>query len=80
MDEEISRLEKRADKLEIDVGVLRSTIADLHVTLALLDQTLNQLRQVEEKRNATKERTIMFVIGGFITAVVAWIVRGGLGS
>jgi prefoldin subunit 5 len=80
MDEEISRLEKRADKLEIDVGVLRSTIADLHVTLALLDQTLNQLRRVEEKRNAAKERTIMFVVGGFITAVVAWVVRGGLGS
>ena len=80
MDEEISRLEKRADKLEIDVGVLRSTIADLHVTLALLDQTLKQLRRVEEKRNAAKERTIMFVVGGFITAVVAWVVSGGLGS
>lgn len=80
MGEEISRLEKRADKLEIDVGVLRSTIADLHVTLALLDQTLNQLRQVEEKRNAAKERTIMFVIGGFITAIIAWVVRGGLGA
>jgi len=80
MMEEVSRLEKRVDKLEIDVGVLRSTIADLHVTLALLDQTLNQLRRVEEKRNAAKERTIMFVVGGFITAVVAWVVRGGLGS
>lgn len=80
MDEVVSRLEKRADKLELDVGGLRSTIAELQVTLALLDQTLNQLRRVEEKRNAAKERTIMFVVGGFITAIIAWVVRGGLGA
>jgi prefoldin subunit 5 len=80
MGEEVSRLEKRVDKLELDVGGLRSTIADLQVTLALLNQTLNQLRQVEEKRSAAKDRTIMFIVGGFITAIIAWIVRGGLGS
>lgn len=77
MEEQVSRLEKRVDKLETDIGGLRSTIADLKVTLALLNQTLNQLRQVEEKRNAAKDRTLMFVVGGFITAIIAWIVRGG---
>lgn len=80
MEEQVSRLEKRVDKLETDIGGLRSTIADLKVTLALLNQTLNQLRQVEEKRNAAKDRTLMFVVGGFITAIIAWIVRGGLGA
>ncbi len=80
MEEQVSRLEKRVDKLEVDIGGLRSTIAELRVTLALLNQTLNQLMQVEEARKAAKDRTIMFVIGGFITAAVAWVVRGGLGS
>jgi len=80
MEEQVHRLEKRVDKLETDIGGLRSTIADLKVTLALLNQTLTQLRQIEESRKATKDRTLMFVVGGFITAAIAWVVRGGLGS
>jgi hypothetical protein len=34
----------------------------------------------EEKRQQFLDRTILFAVGGVISAVVAWVVRGGLGQ
>jgi hypothetical protein len=34
----------------------------------------------EEKRQQLLDRSVLFIVGGFISAIVAWVVRGGLGQ
>jgi len=70
MSDEYSR---RLDKLE-------SAISELNTTIALLNQSLEGLIDKEQKRQMMRDRSILFVVGGFISATVAWIIRGGLGS
>ena len=71
-------LSRRVDKLERDHEGLAETIHDLNTTIALLNQTVEIMSKAEEKRQQFFDRTLLFVIGGFVAAAISWIVRGGL--
>lgn len=71
---------KRVDKLEEAYNELEKNISELNTTIALLNQSLDSLIKKEEKRQQMVDRSLLFVIGGFVSAAVAWVVRGGLGS
>jgi uncharacterized coiled-coil protein SlyX len=71
-------LERRIAKLEEAYDDLESTLIKLNTTLALLNQTVENIAKAEDKKQQLMDRSILFVVGGFISATVAWIVRGGL--
>jgi exonuclease VII small subunit len=73
-------LERRISKLESSHDDLENSINSLNTTIALLNQTVETMAKNEEKRQQLLDRSVLFIIGGFISAVVAWIVRGGLGQ
>jgi len=73
-------LEKRVDKLESSNDDIKSAIYELNTTIALLKQTVETMSKNEEKRQQLLDRSVLFVVGGFISAIVAWVVRGGLGQ
>lgn len=73
-------LERRLVKLEEAYNNLESTIINLNTTLALLNQTVGNISKAEEKRQQLIDRSLLFVVGGFISATVAWVIRGGLGQ
>jgi len=59
---------------------LNESVVKLNTTIALLNQTIEMMAKNEEKRQQLLDRSVLFIIGGFVTAGVAWIVRGGLGQ
>lgn len=71
---------RRVGKLEDDYAELERSLVQLNTTIALLNQTIEMLSKNEEKRQTIQERSFLFVVGGFISAAVAWVVRGGLGE
>jgi len=73
-------LERRVSKLEEANDHLEKSIIQLNTTIALLNQTVETMAKNEEKRQQLLDRSVLFVIGGFISAIVAWVVRGGLGQ
>lgn len=73
LERRISRLEKSHDDLE-------DSIIKLNTTIALLNQTVEIMAKNEEKRQQLLDRSVLFIVGGFVSAIIAWIVRGGLGQ
>jgi uncharacterized coiled-coil protein SlyX len=73
-------LERRVSKLEDSNNHLEKGIVQLNTTIALLNQTVENMAKNEEKRQQLLDRSVLFVIGGFISAMVAWVIRGGLGQ
>lgn len=76
----VEDLERRLLKLEEANDHLEKSIVQLNTTIALLNQTVETMAKNEEKRQQLLDRSVLFVVGGFISAVVAWVVRGGLGQ
>lgn len=72
--------ERRLTKLEASHDDLQATITRLNTTIALLNQTVETMAKNEEKRQQMMDRSLLFIIGGFASAAVAWVVRGGLGQ
>ena len=73
-------LERRIAKLEDSHDNLEASIIRLNTTIALLNQTVEVMSKNEEKRQQLLDRSLLFIIGGFISAIMAWIFRGGLGQ
>ena len=71
---------RRLDKLEESHQTLEGSLNKLNTTIALLNQTVESMSKREEKRQQFQDRTILFVVGSFIAAVLAWVHRGGLGQ
>lgn len=71
---------RRLDKLEESHQTLEGSLNKLNTTIALLNQTVESISKREEKRQQFQDRTILFVVGSFIAAVLAWVYRGGLGQ
>jgi len=74
------QLEKRVSRLEQEQDTLGKALSTLNTTLALLNQSVETMASNEEKKKQLLDKGLLFVIGGFITAFVAWIVRGGLST
>lgn len=73
-------LERRVERLEQEQDKLGHSLNQLNTTLALLNQTVSTMAANEEKKKQMLDKGMLFVIGGFIAAFIAWIVRGGLGQ
>jgi septal ring factor EnvC (AmiA/AmiB activator) len=73
-------LERRVSKLEDSHDDLEQSIIQLNTTIALLNQTVETMAKNEEKRQQLRDRSFLFIIGGLISSVMAWIIRGGLGQ
>ena len=73
-------LERRISKLEENHDDLEASIIQLNTTIALLNQTVDLMAKNEEKRQQLLDRSVLFIVGGFVSAFIAWIVRGGLGQ
>ena len=73
-------LNRRLNRLESSHETLEESLNQLNTTIALLNHTVEAMAKREEKRQQFLDRTILFIVGGLISAVVAWIVRGGLGQ
>ena len=71
-------LERRLSKLEVSYDDLEATIVQLNTTIALLNQTVETMAKNAEKRQQMLDRSVLFIVGGVISAIVAWVVRGGL--
>jgi len=73
-------LERRLSKLEDSHDDLEKSIIQLNTTIALLNQTVEAMAKNEEKRQQLRDRSLLFVVGGLISSIMAWIIRGGLGQ
>ena len=71
---------RRISRLEESHETLEDSLNKLNTTIALLNQTVESMAKREEKRQQFMDRTILFVVGGIISAFIAWIVKGGLGQ
>ena len=71
---------RRISRLEESHETLEDSLNNLNTTIALLNQTVETMAKREEKRQQFMDRTILFLVGGIISAFIAWVVRGGLGQ
>ena len=71
---------RRISRLEESHETLEDSLNKLNTTIALLNQTVEAMAKREEKRQQFMDRTILFVVGGIISAFIAWVIRGGLGQ
>ena len=69
---------RRIDRLEESHQTLEDSLYRLNTTIALLNQTVEAMAKREEKRQQFFDRTSLFVVGGIISAFLAWVIRGGL--
>ncbi len=74
----MARIEKEVEDLYVLLEKLRDTSSDLTVTIALLEQTIRTVQEVENQRGSFNQKVAFFVIGGAISAVMAFVIKGGL--
>lgn len=75
-----SDLLRRVNKLETSCDQFDHAVTEINTNVLLLKQTVERIVEADEKRTQWRDRISLFGIGGFISAGVAWIVRGGLGE
>ncbi len=73
-------LDRRILRLEESHETLEDSLNQLNTTIALLNQTVEVMAKREEKKQQFLDRTGLFVVGGLISALLAWGIRGGLGQ
>ena len=73
-------VKRRIDRLEESHQTLEDSLYRLNTTIALLNQTVEAMAKREEKRQQFFDRSILFIVGGFISAAIAWVIKGGLNS
>lgn len=74
------QLEHRVARLEMEQDQLGKSLNQLNTTLALLNQSVEAMSLNEKKKKELLDKGLLFVIGGFIAAFLAWVFRGGLSS
>lgn len=71
-------LVRRVERLEETQDEFSDAIHELNTTVALLNKTVEMMAKAEEKRETFRTRGLLFVLGSFITAFMAWIMGGGM--
>jgi prefoldin subunit 5 len=71
-------LVRRVERLEETQDEFSDAIHQLNTTVALLNKTVEMMAQAEEKRETFRSRGLLFVLGSFITAFMAWVMSGGM--
>lgn len=69
---------RRVERLEEEIARLCATINDLNLTIALLNKTVESMSAAEKRRTELRDKSVLFVIGGLISAVIVWVINGGL--
>lgn len=69
---------RRVERLEEEIGRLCATINDLNLTIALLNKTVESMSASEKRRTELRDKSILFIVGGLISAVIVWVINGGL--
>jgi len=69
---------RRVERLEEEIGKLCTIINDLNLTIALLNKTVENMGASEKRRAELRDKSILFIVGGFISAVIVWVINGGL--
>lgn len=64
----------------MDAEAIQKEIAEMDKRLALLEQKMDQIDHNVASINDNLSKILWIVGGGFVMAVVGWIIRGGLGS
>lgn len=74
----LSRLEDEVHDLYKTVTSVKDTISDLNTSIALLNHTIQNMEKGEAKREAFSNRLSAFLVGGFMSAIITFVVKGGL--
>lgn len=69
---------RRVDRLEEEIIRLCATINELNLTIAVLNKIVENMSTLEKRRAELRDKSILFIVGGFISAVVVWVINGGL--
>jgi len=69
---------RRIARLEEEIVRLCATINELNLTIVVLNKTVENMSASEKRRTEIRDKSILFVVGGFISAAVVWIINGGL--
>jgi len=69
---------RRIEKLEAEIERLCNTISELNLTIVVLNKTVESMSAAEKPRAELRDKSVLFIIGGFISAAVVWIINGGL--
>ena len=69
---------RRIEKLEAEIERLCDTISELNLTIVVLNKTVESMSASEKRRAELRDKSVLFIIGGFISAAVVWIINGGL--
>ncbi len=72
--------DRRILRLEESHEAFEESLNRLNTTIALLNQTVESMAKREDKKQQFLDRTGLFVVGGIISAFLAWVIRGGLGQ
>ena len=71
--------DRRLLRLEESNETIEDSISSLNTTIALLNHTVEAMAKREEKRQTFYDRVMLFVVGIAVSAIGAWVIRGGLG-
>lgn len=71
--------DRRLSRLEESNETIEDSLSSLNTTIALLNQTVEAMAKREEKRQTFYDRVMLFVISLAVSAIGAWVIRGGLG-
>jgi len=77
-DQRLVHIEQEVNDLYKSQKSLEQTLNGLTITIALLEQTLRNIKVDQDRKLELNQRLSFFAVGGFISAVVTFIVRGGL--
>ena len=69
---------RRIEKLEEEISRLCATINELNLTIVVLNKTVESMSIAEKRRAELRDKSILFVVGGVISAVLGWVISGGL--
>ena len=69
---------RRIEKLEEEISRLCATINELNLTIVVLNKTVESMSIAEKRRAELRDKSILFVVGGVISAALGWIISGGL--
>jgi uncharacterized coiled-coil protein SlyX len=69
---------RRVERLEEEIARLCATINELNLTIAVLNKTVENMSASEKRRTELRDKSLLFVVGGFISAAVVWVINGGL--
>jgi len=74
----ITHLEKEIDELFRSHKILEGTIVKLNITIVLLEQLVKDMKEEKAKRDNLSAKVQFFIVGLFISAIMAFIFSGGL--